>query len=922
MRRFPLALQLTARAVRPPSAWFIPGPDPAVWLDEVARWGVATAELWLFVLPHSPGDRTAVGVFVLPPDGVTPRGVLRGLPYGRLGPRLFLPVDATLSPPVSESELGDLLPLDVQVLHPSTGLVGFVAGEALRTHELLARPALREFPWDRAVPAAVGGERLVAVEPAEVPGPGDVLEAGRGDIGSATPGALPPRGEESTIKDLARRAAVPPLKLLRGIRIGGLGRWASAKLAGVTKALEDARFRELERLRRMLEKDPDEGLRHAIPLRDVATRGRATPGWRLASRDVNFNLSKLSGSTTAGDPWSVPPNRYQELLRRYREAANRELRLGRYRRAAYVFAELLGDFAAAANALEQGRHYREASILYREQLKNPPRGAECLERGGLLQEAAAAFESLQMYERAGDVHARLEQRDDALRCYRRQVDAELRCGEFMSAAKLLEAKLQEPDEALAVLSAAWPESEAAGACLRESFALLARLGRHEAALARLGMLRARVPPTGKGETLTQVLAHVATTYPEGKVRAAGADVTRVVASVLLPEVGSADRQAIARAVARLAPEDRLLSRDVERFLAKPRERAPAAAPPPLTRREARAAGDPVVVRQFRLPDGVDWKAVAAEGAGFYALGVSPGGMVVFVRGLWNGRQQQSWARRKPGPGSVGDVNWRIQPVPGAAQVTVTPALDLLLPFTLPSSDAMPGRLEVASPSWLGPQPLLAIAHGGNGMTWVLRDPTPAGLTLGILRSDTGALVGSHALTFSAPKPEPEAVDMVAHSEHVVASWGSALLVFGPTGLHIEPTSSPVSCVAASPPDDRVMFAAGVRDGGLLVIVDGENVSSADAADCPTAASMRPSVLVVRFGDGLERPLVAFTRRGLLVAVDGTTGRVYRTDGDAPRRRGDFLVSPPRPLAVTRTDRLDGFALFTIDGNVTVYQVPA
>ena len=44
----------------------------------------------------------------------------------------------------------------------------------------------------------------------------------------------------------------------------------------------------------------------------------------------------------------MSPSYHQELAARYRELANRELGLGRFRRAAYIYAHLLGDYVAAA----------------------------------------------------------------------------------------------------------------------------------------------------------------------------------------------------------------------------------------------------------------------------------------------------------------------------------------------------------------------------------------------------------------------------------------------------------------------------------------------------------------------------------------------------------------------------------------------
>ena len=59
----------------------------------------------------------------------------------------------------------------------------------------------------------------------------------------------------------------------------------------------------------MLEADPDTGLRFAISLRDIPTRGRAAPGSNLISRDTNFNLSSL------GSNWQLTLKGWNEEIR-------------------------------------------------------------------------------------------------------------------------------------------------------------------------------------------------------------------------------------------------------------------------------------------------------------------------------------------------------------------------------------------------------------------------------------------------------------------------------------------------------------------------------------------------------------------------------------------------------------------------------
>ena len=167
------------------------------------------------------------------------------------------------------------------------------------------------------------------------------------------------------------------------------------------------------------------------------------------------------------------------------------------------------------------------------------------------------------------------------------------------------------------------------------------------------------------------------------------------------------------------------------------------------------------------------------------------------------------------------------------------------------------------------------------------------------RSEDGDLLASHAL----PEPPPEGHQpfMVARSEMVYASWGSAILTYGPVGgLRVEPMPRPVRQIAVTAPFTRLRIAVAFDEGGTLLWEDGGNKS---------------------FVDGLIDPLITFTRGGHLVAVAADVGCVYRTAGNDARKVGEFAGPGPGAIALTPTDRLDEFALFTADGKVTVYKMP-
>ena len=196
----------------------------------------------------------------------------------------------------------------------------------------------------------------------------------------------------------------------------------------------------------MLNKDPDQGLQYALPLDGASAPGRgfAKPTSRLIRRLVDFTLRSRS---VPADPWFVSASMRQNLAARYRELADREIRLGRHRRAAYIYASLLGDWGASAAALKAGGYYREAATLYQERLKRPFDAAVCLEEGGAWDEAISIYEKLGLHEKVGQLYRKLEQHENADRAYQAAIAWHVQHGDIMAAARLWEVELRQPEEA-------------------------------------------------------------------------------------------------------------------------------------------------------------------------------------------------------------------------------------------------------------------------------------------------------------------------------------------------------------------------------------------------------------------------------------------------------------------------------------------
>ena len=633
------------------SAWVLPGGNPGVWLGELATWGELQLSAKILILPDH------AGLFVLLEEGQEAPEHSRALPYRAIG-SLYLPVDSRVSPPVSPSEVREWAGEALAVFHPSAGLVRFCPHDLQPATTLIRTPEMLPTVWDRAQPGEPPPRKLTSVR--LTPRHEEVqayLDEGKGDIGSQ------PLSETTLIDDTERESLANKFgrtvqeRFYRGLEslgnraqgsgesssgsgmgaanspaglLGRLGRWASGRLARI----QTVQQRELNQLVNLLKSDPDKGLRFAPPLNARGSRGRNPDhSVSLLERETDFSLHALGGGNPAS-PWTVDWSTYEDLRRQYREAANRELQLQRYRRAAYIFAHLLEDFLAAADALKLGRHFREAALLYRDYVSNPAEAAECFWEAGEFDDAEKLFTELRHYERLGELFARIGRRDRSRWAYRKAADHAFQLKDLLKASRLLLDHLGEHEQALNLLRGGWPFSEKAKECVREEYAILARHGRHEEALTRLDDLIADCPPRRHvSPTLIEVLGEIRETYPAADVRRTAADLVRVEAGKRIRHLSTREASRVLAVVRSTAPEDRLLLRDTLRFLSD-RSKEPLPGPPP------RPAGaiDLKLYNILSLPKDADWHAVESFSGGYYALGIDPNHDLLLVRKRWLGRQ--------------------------------------------------------------------------------------------------------------------------------------------------------------------------------------------------------------------------------------------------------------------------------------------
>jgi len=910
-----LAIRFGAAPLRPAVAWLISGSQPGIWLAEMAGWQIPLSELALHVIPRAVNNRLPGGLLVIPPPTSQPNGVSPNCrPYGRIAERLYLPVEACLEPEAADAELRELLGSeDAFLFHPVIGLVRIGPAEMLRTGDLIVVPQQRKADWGRAVPGVAFNRRLLSVEPESKPTVEESLETGREGISSertmldklpAAPGEPAWMGPalvagaglaaaQAFVKFVHWLARIPPRTSPTPTWINSVENWAQRRLASISKSMLGSRYKELARLLHLLESSPDQGLRFALPLSSPHRRGQGLPGDKLPQRNVDFNLQRL-GASKLSDPWDIPSEFRIQLAERYRQLANREIRLGRHRRAAYIFAELLFDLPSAAATLVDGKHYREAAAIYRDRLKQPRDAAKCLLRGGMVSEAIALFEEIKDFEIIGDLYRRLEQHDQARAAWRQSVELHHRGANFLAAARLLEQKLHAPDEAIEILEAGWPDSGQAAGCLREIFQLLGRLGRHDAAGLRIEELR-NAATVWRPVALVETLTEVAASYPHEPVASAAADAARVTTARRLPIAFGAEPIQLLDSIARLASEDRLLRRDCQRYL---RGNLSATLAPAVRARHVRP--ELTRISEFQLPQDVSWRNLTSTYETFYALGVREDTLVL-IRGRWDGSIQEM--RQHP---------WKLGPRTSTARFLLSAdpqethkllvhpiGLDESLPLrSFGATDLFPTELMAGSLA-LEHRTLVALERTIGGLIWAL-----AGMPDLVLYGwgPNGQLISTeHVDGLASSDPSP---CLHARGTSIFVGVGDQLSIYQQRHqVRTVETSGVIRGLSGTAPNSRARVAVSLDQGVQVFWLD----------NMPNPMS---SVLA----DDLAAPLTCFTRGGHLIAASETQCEVYFTQ----QRRLRFATSLPRnsrPLAVLPTATADRFAICGTGGMVELYQMP-
>ncbi|WP_395743687.1 hypothetical protein [Prosthecobacter sp.] len=803
MRTFPLRL-IPAAASQPVRAGFLPGSDVGAWLEEMALHPGAR----FFVVPNSIEETAAGGLLVVPASTQSPTFGPRVMPCALEHGIVALPSSMRLDPALTAEEARRLLPFAFYFFHPALGLVAFEETDAITPAALIVPPLPRGTSWLRALPGHSPPPRLTRVMLTLPEDPLDLFGDAAQDIGTQSPkdlqdkapllerlgdklfgaaaiagmGALgilgglakmlgagkPPAGAAN--QGAGANQGTPPSRQepnIRGIPImDRILKWTAAQF----EKLQRQREHELQRLMKLLETNPELGLRYALPFGGSgdASRGKAPPGGRLSERNPVFGSRRGGGPA---DVWDLSQQTQWQLQQKYRELANRELAAGRFDRAAYIFAELLGDWHSAAGALARGRRHQEAARIYLTKLNNKPLAAKCLEDGGLIADAVLLYAELGQHEKCGDLLRQIGREREAVAAFQEAIK---NSSDRLHDARILFEKLDQHGLAISVLASGYPHSSQASQCLERHFEYLQRMDATSDALTLSRSLADPARQLSDRVQMTTTLRGIYQTQPDPEVRQRLARVaTSIIGEALA--AGTSKDEALLACLPHFAASDLLLKRDSLRF-ASLRESARR-----LEQKGARATSSRQAVISLThrgslcLPRGnLSWRSLISSDSRWLAIGQN------------DNARQDVWTLGKDDKmvGAFTSASgWAY--LTGLAPVLPPAGDGAWLPFARKDEVARYGQASLADfcsgPNtrdllidrlgWMPPH-VLAVQPQADGV-WILHCNSTQTIDLSFY-SYQGRLVRSHALGWTPPELTAT-VCLAVHGEHVLITIGTHLL---------------------------------------------------------------------------------------------------------------------------------------------------
>ena len=893
-------------------AAFISSNDPRVWLAELSRWGRSAADWACYAVPESVQSVAVSGLFVVTEKPQLELISPHLLWFNRVGERLFVPIDAELTPSVSEAELAKILIFDVQLFHPTIGWVGFNRSDKLDLATLIDLNITNKTDWTYAQEGLQPPPKLnqISIQPLSNQ---KVVESLKGGLEQKPLKDIPlkdgstPNDEKSALDKLmddiqeqllkggrnvldALNNLLPENTTGRESILDAPYRWLEERMS----ALQQKRESELQRLLDMFDDNPDEALKYAMPLDNpYANRGTAAPSSLLGERSTDFNLGGIGGGQ-AVDNWSTDSH-YIDLRKKYLDAANRANENGDYRRAAYIYAHLLGDFGAAANVLEQGGFFREAAALYREHLDNVPSAARCLEKGGLYLEAIELYIQLEQDEKVGDLYQRIEQAKNAAFYYEKCVEKAINQYDYIETARLEAEKLNDITRAKASLLRGWHAQSFTQqeSCLRRYFGLLMDES-VEATAEQIEPIFKKSPE--QRLAFLGVLINVNHLYSQPDFQKAA----RPIAYQIVSEETVKGNRAVIKDLEHFFPDDTLIGKDTSLFLNRKPTKYLTVMP------KKKSAID--------ISCNAAWSKAFSFYDGFVAIGLASmngEGFIGVMRSNWSGKKMEY----REGLANIQNL-WSFG-ISTAFKMGVT---DAILIWALNKSIAefsisfaaneliSNNNLRIWSPSWM-PEGVLAAGIPSTDNIIVLRQLFGK-ITLlhynfnGELLESKECFIYNQYFSLDLSKQHP--VSLMFYNSFYFFYWDESLFaVYSHGKVENLDIGYKINKLVQSSYNSNILLLA---TGAGLLLLDFETVRYSN--------EIRDTDF---FAQGLDVQDIIFVSSTDFVVLHGEEALIFKR-GENTATQQQFIRLKQRPVSLLRTDEINQFAVLYFHGQVEFYDL--
>lgn len=220
--------------------------------------------------------------------------------------------------------------------------------------------------------------------------------------------------------------------------------------------LEERNQKQLDKLLKMLNENPEEALKYAIPLdTNNSSRGGSQGSFTLNKRWGDLSAFG-TGSWSGGGSGSIDlGDGYLQLQDQYRKTALALIKKKEYKKAAFVYLKLLKNHYQAARTLENGKLYLQAAAIYLKHGNNKIKAAECYEKGNMTYKAIELYEELENFSKVGDLYLSLNKRELANQYFKKTADKLISKNQYLNAAAVFQNKIEDLAGAQNILLDGW-----------------------------------------------------------------------------------------------------------------------------------------------------------------------------------------------------------------------------------------------------------------------------------------------------------------------------------------------------------------------------------------------------------------------------------------------------------------------------------